>query len=681
MEVLIDFIQNESFQDLRRLSTAISKLREEKLVSRAFLDQNQDDINFFNDFLSGFHKFTFLIQGNPQVGKTTFLNCLLEDDIFINMKENCINILQYDANCQEPELFTAHLQDIFNMNKQVFSMRPEQLTQTGMKGRDQIQSFLEQKSDKETQNEENQNVYIVRYKIKWLEDLINDKKILNRIQFVDYNVSMETDLQYNNIRILQKIETSKYYYGIFVADGQKLFTQNVAQKYNESQSEKALVIINRTDTLGTHAHFRKIEKRLPILSEKFGKDIDEIKEIIEDCEETHQMRNEIFYQSFLEDQNIPLEDNSSAKPLYFISGLSRINKILLENFQQTTDEKTKTLINNLFVKRNQANKAIQAIRRRSEELNILAIQGFLDRKNQAEEYINDNSLAPVQQAIGEIAKTELFDSDRNVFNGIKDQKASLKIVDSYSSNKLSEAEIEELSNLFENQIKGLFSESLQEITKSLSSLLASCVPHLYNFANQVKEINPDYYYVKANHKKQLLEKFEDFKTQWESSTKGFKKNSESQELARENQINQLLLENEQKKHLHLFLKDTIQPVNQQIKEETLQFIQTVLKLADYIEKSLEFFVRDIDGGNFVSKIYQYFAHLFSKNNQIQVFDERVASSIAILGEVVEIMRKGYEKYHLEVRKNLQDNFEDYKNNAPGFSLERTREIIKQTLSN
>ncbi len=684
MEVLIDFIQNESLQDLRRLSTAISMLREEKLVSREFLDQNQDDIDFFNDFLNGFHKFTFLMQGDPQVGKTTLLNCLLDDDIFLNLKENCINILQYDANCEEPELFIAQLQDIFNMNKQVFSIRPDQLTNTGVKGRGPIQDFLKKQSSQEVKNEEEtQNVFIVRVRIRWLEDLITNKKILNRIQFVDYNLSMETDLQYNNIRILQKIENSKYYYGIFVADGQKLFTQNVAQKYQESQSEKTLVVINRTDSLGTQAHFRKIDKRLPILSEKIGKDVSEIKEMIEDCEETHQMRNEIFYQSFLEDQGIlqEQENQSAIKPLYFISGISQINKILLENFQQSNDEEARVLLNDLFIKRNKANKVFQVIKRKAEESKILAIQGFINKKGQAEEYINDNSLVPVQQIISEIAKTELFDSDRNVFNGIKDQKASLKIVDSYSSNKLSEAEIEELSNLFENEIKGMFSKSLQEIEKCVSALVKSCTTHIYDFSNQVKDINPDYYYVKANKKKELLEKFQDFKTWWEKFTEEFKENSKSQELARENQISRLLLQNEQKKHLHLYIKENIQPVSEQIKEETLQFSETVFKLADYVEKSIEFFVRDIDGGNFVSKIYQYFAHLFSKNSQIQVFDERITSSIAVLGGTIETMRKGYEKYHIKATEKIQDNFEDYKNNASGFSLERTREIIKQTLSN
>ncbi len=597
IEYLRDFIQTESLQDLQKLSTTISKLREEKSVSRAFLDQNQADIDFFMDFLNGYHKFTFLIQG--QVGKTTLLNCLLDDDIFLSLKENSINILQYDANCEDPELFTARLRDIFNEKKQVFSIRPDQLKKTGMKGRGPIQNFLKQRSDEQIYNEDNQNCYIVRFKIKWLEDLNTDKSILDLIQFVDFNVSIEADHQEKNIEILQKIESSKYYYGIFVADGQKLFTQNVAQKYQESQNEKTLVVINRTDSLGTQAHFRKIGKRLPILSEKLGMDVAEIKEMIEDFEETYQMRNEIFYQSFLEDQGILPEQNnpSSIKPLYFISGLSQINKTLLKNFQKSNDEEAKVVLNNLFIKRNKANKVFQVTKRKSEESKILAIQGFLNKnKDLTEEYLNDNSLVSVQQAISEIAKSEFFDSLKNVFHNIKNQKASLECNENYSLNKLSEAEIEELSNLFENDIRNLFSESLQEIEKCVSALVKSCTTHIYNFSNQIKDINPDYYYVKANHKKQLFTKFQNFRIQWKNSISEFKKNSEDQECLKESKIEKLLKLDERKKYIHLYIKDNIQPANQHIKEETLQFIQSVVNLADFIGNYLERFICDVDGG-------------------------------------------------------------------------------------
>ncbi len=53
----------------------------------------------------------------------------------------------------------------------------------------------------------------------------------------------------------------------------------------------------------------------------------------------------------------------------------------------------------------------------------------------------------------------------------------------------------------------------------------------------------------------------------------------------------------------------------------------------------------------------------------------------MLGESIKRMKEGYEMDHAKATVNIQNNFQEYKENASGFSLERTREIIKQTLSN
>jgi len=76
-----------------------------------------------------------------------------------------------------------------------------------------------------------------------------------------------------------------------------------------------------------------------------------------------------------------------------------------------------------------------------------------------------------------------------------------------------------------------------------------------------------------------------------------------------------------------------------------------------------------------------FYHLFKQNSLIEVFDERISNSKDMLGESIKRMKEGYEMDHAKATVNIQNNFQEYKENASGFSLERTREIIKQTLSN
>lgn len=686
MESLINFIQTQSLEDIQKISNTVSALRQEKLVSPAFLDENEAELAFSRDFLDGSYNFTFLIQGDPQVGKTTFLNCLLNDDIYPSLKSNSINIVQYDQNCHEPHLYTAELKDIFNMNKNVFTIRPEHLKDTGMKGRDQIHTFLKKSvprrdsiEDYPTEKSEmNQSVYVIKHRIKWLEEAIQEKFILDRIQFVDYNISIETNLQYNSIRILQKIEASKHHYELYIADGQKLFTENVARKYRESQKERSIVIINRTDTLGTNEHFRKINKRLPILSQILNKSAQEIKETIEDSEETNEMRHEIFYQSFLEEQKIQQEHET--KPLYFLSGLYAINKTLIEEFEKSDNDAEKAVLSDLFAKRNRTSKVFAAIKKKSEEQKIPIIQGFLNKKGQVDEFKNDNSLSGIKSIITKIANQELFDSASNVFNGIKEQKARLLSCESYSTNKLTETEINELSSLFNKELSMLFLQRLKDVKDQTAVLLKDCIAHLYDFAQQVKEINPDFYFAKLNYKTQLSEKLTAFKAQWAFTVKLYLKTTEKNESDKKKKFDEIMAENEAKKHLHKYIQDNIQPVNKELQEESSDFIDTISKFAHHVENSIDFFVGNVNAqGGLATQVTQYFAHFFNKNSKIQVFDERIANSISMLNEITHIIMQGYELYYKELMKKAQDNFEDYKTNAPGFSVERTREIIQQYL--
>ncbi|RZJ96124.1 MAG: hypothetical protein EOO46_25625 [Flavobacterium sp.] len=229
--------------------------------------------------------------------------------------------------------------------------------------------------------------------------------------------------------------------------------------------------------------------------------------------------------------------------------------------------------------------------------------------------------------IAKIANKELYDSAKNVFNGIKDLKARLSYCESYSTNKLTEGEIQELSHLFNNELSTLFSIRLKNVKEDTAHLLKDCTTHLYDLSNQVKEVNQDFYFAKANHKNQLLEKLKDFKTHWGKSVKEFLENSENSESAKQKKFNDIMASNEPKKHLHRYVKDNVQPVNEELQKESLDFIQTISKIANHIENSIEYFVGNVNAGGFASQITQYFANFFTKNNKIQAFDERIANSI------------------------------------------------------
>jgi len=304
----------------------------------------------------------------------------------------------------------------------------------------------------------------------------------------------------------------------------------------------------------------------------------------------------------------------------------------------------------------------------------------LNKKGQVDEFKNDNSLSAIKSIVIKIANQELFDTASNVFNGIKEQKTRLLSCETYSTNKLTENEIGELSSLFNKELSTLFLERLKNVKDQTAILLKDCIAHLYDFAQQIKEINPDFYFAKLNYKTQLSEKLTAFKAQWNFTLKLYLKATDKSESEKKKKFDEIMAANESKKHLHKYIQDNIQPVNKQLQEESSDFIDTISKFANHVENSIEYFVGTVNvEGGLATQITKYFAHFFNKNSKIQVFDERIANSISMLNEITHIIMQGYELYYKELIKKTQDNFEDYKKNAPGFSLERTQEIIKQYL--
>ena len=340
MESFSQFNKKSLEEDLKKFSLVLKALKEEKLLMEAHHDKFKEKLSLCENFLDGTYKFTFLIQGDPQCGKTTFLNSLLDDAIIPCASNNLVMIVQYDVQMETPELFTAPLNTIFNYEQQVFEVRPEHLTATGIKGRLGIQSALKEAS----KNSENpvdgarscdDLVYIVRYKIGWLEEAIRDEFILNRIQFVELNMSFQIEVDSQKIMTFERILKSQDNGEIFIFDGMKLFTNAVANKYQEikGKKERGLLVLNRTDTLGSKEHFKKIHKNLPVLCEKLNMKEDEIKYAIEEYEETEEMRIEFFKQSFYEEQKINQDSLQDGDIIHFISALFTYNKNLLMKYK------------------------------------------------------------------------------------------------------------------------------------------------------------------------------------------------------------------------------------------------------------------------------------------------------------------------------------------------------------
>jgi len=686
----------ETFQqDYEKVANAVAALKQEKCLTGQVLEECEANLAYLNNYLESSYKFTFLIDGEAQTGKTTFLNCILGDDIVTGLRGNYIIIVQYDKDCQEPELFVSNLPEIFNTQKEIFIIKPEQMKKTGVKGRSHIQSTLkefikrdsqEPGSDSDAQQQQqksqaDQPVYIIRFKIDWLEAFVKDEFILNRIQFLDINKSAATKAQFENIMIFQSIMSSKDHSQLFVADGSRLFTANVSEKFREFQEkkERSLLVINRTDVLGTKEHLKKIDKNQSALAARLNTSFENLQSLIENFEETDKHRREIFYQAFMENQNIEQRDINPKEILFFTSALYNISRILIDKHEISSCDGEKAALNDLFIERNKGSQRFRPNRRRAALEGVSVLQYYIDSRD-AEEFLKESSISYIHSAISEIGKAK--------FNKLKNElpeklhKVRAKITNpDYLPKCLSEIEVQELTDFMDNHIKAVFAQREQRIIEKIQEFYKMIMQRLQDFNITVRNINPenpDFFVIKNSHKPKLDQVFEAFKNNWKNSESSFAKEIKDIEEKHTNKIADLLKEVASKKHIFNYIKNNVELQDKKMLKIHQKIADSLLELA---KASLIKIVDFVTGSQFFRQISSFVAKLFGKrDHQCLDFPCLVKCSTENFFDVCEEMKKGFQEYAGKQKAELEKTFEDYKKNAPGFSIEKACKILEEHLS-
>jgi len=689
----MELTEPANFQrDFEKVSNAITALKQEKCLTGMILEECEKSLAYLNDYTEGSYKFTFLIEGEAQTGKTTLLNCLMNDDIVTGFKGNYTIIVQYDANCLEPELFISQLQDIYNTQKEIFIVKPEKIKRTGIKGRVHIQSALkefisqnlpenesETQEQKQKQKQDDQTVFIIKYKIDWLENMIQDEFILNRIQFLDINKSIATRAEYENIMIFQSIASSKDHSQIFVADGQKLFAAPVSQKFQElkTRKDRSLLVINRTDVLGTKEHLKKISKNKDALASKLNTEFEDLEDRIEDMEETENDRREIFYQAFMEGQTTEPEDIDPRDILFFTSALYNMNRILIDRYQLSSNDSEKEALNDLFTERNKAFSTFRTNKKKATQQQMHVLQYYIN-SGENDEYLKNSSISYIQKAISEISQAK-FAKLRNDLPG-KLEKLKKRITNpDYLSKTLSEGEVQELRDLMENQVKFIFqkraSRCLEKIFDFYQVIMQQRIQDLNVGVKKINPDNPDFFVIKNSQYKQLEAVFESFKTNWKNSEAKFMKDLEEIEYEYNQDIRSLKYSVESKKHISNYVKNNVELQNKKIKKVYNKVTEAIIEITNGIFVKICDFVA---GSNLLRQISFFISQLFGKSHhQCVDFPCIIKCSTEKFYEACEEMKKGYEGYLGRQEEDLVQNFEEYLQNAPGFSIERAQQILKE----
>ncbi len=684
----------ETFQkDYEKVANAVTALKQEKCLTGQILEECEANLAYLNNYLESSYKFTFLIDGEAQTGKTTFLNCLLDDDIVTGLKGNYMIIVQYDKDCREPELFISNLPEIFNSQKEIFIIKPENMKKTGVKGRGHIQSALkefikkdsqEPGSDSDAQQQQrqiDQPVYIIKYKIDWLADMIQDEFILNRIQFLDINKSAVTKAQFENIMIFQSIMSSKDHSQLFVADGQRLFTGNISDKFQQFKQKKdrSLIVINRSDTLGTKEHFKKINKNQSALASRLNTTFEDLQEMIENIEETDNERREIFYQAFMENQNIEQKEANPEEILFFTCALYNISRVLLQKYQMASCDGEKAALNDLFVDRNKTSTKFKTNKRRAAQKEVSVMQYYIE-SGDCDEYLMNNSISHIRKAISEISKAKFTRLKNELPEKLHKVRAKITNPD-YLPKCLSETEVQELTDFMENHMKVVFAKREERIIEKIQEFYKVIMQQLQNFNISVRNINPenpDFFVIKNSHKPKLDQVFEAFKSNWKASETNFTKEIKDIETDYTKEIAGLLKEVESKKHIHNYVKNNVELQDKKILKIHQKITESLVELA---KASLIKIVDFVTGSNFFRQVSSFVAKLFGKrDHQCLDFPCLIKCSTENFFDVCEEMRKGYQEYAGKQKAELEKTFEDYKKNAPGFSIEKACKILEEHLS-
>jgi len=219
MEKVTNFIiENEKIKkQYSKLKPIVEELKDLGVLVDEGLQRYNEEMQSIMQFYQSDFKFAFLIQGEMNAGKSTCLNALLGERILAVSsvpETNFLTCIVHDRSCETPLLYKTSLEKIYNSRTATFHLDEDNLEFTEVSGTNNIFNYLNgsnvesRKKMKEliekAEEEENQAIneqmkkdlykdttlddtlYVIKYKIPWLEEKIKDEFILKRVMFIDF---------------------------------------------------------------------------------------------------------------------------------------------------------------------------------------------------------------------------------------------------------------------------------------------------------------------------------------------------------------------------------------------------------------------------------------------------------------------------------------------------------------
>ena len=676
--------------DLQQINDVVTALKQEKLLTGMMLEEFEEDLSYCSNILDGTCKLTYIIQGDSQTGKTTFLNTLLDEVMIPSSIENCIIIMQHDSERLIPELFRTELGKIFNSHKQMFMIKPEDLTTINIQRKHDIQTALKEASEKtsdmksesgEELNYHQQPVYVIKYRLEWLERTITDRFILDRIQFVDLSMSLDLQSSSGDILALEKLTSNNANGNIFIAEGPSLFSTNLADKYKElSKQKNSLLIINKTDLLQTKDHLRRIQTNLQDLCSNLKLSKEEILSKVEESEETEEMRSEIFLQSFYESQKIKQGDLKDEDIIHFVSELYTINKILLEKYARCSNDEEKAILNALFIERNKESRVFQskmkdAIRQKADLAQIYLNRG-------AKKYVDTNFNRNVERAICKKTEASFMSLITDLLSKSVDmKKKKIRDCDAYINKQLSAQEIEELQAL-NKQVYNLFGERLCNISDHTNKFTAQFLGHLQHFKAEMDKIDPDFYVIRASRKKDLSDHMQTLEKNFSDAQNSLHQGFLVIEEDFRKTITDLIQQNSGRKHLRIYLLNQVSPRHDQLYRESLSVLSVICSISSSLANNFGIFL----DGKKLHGIQGVLSHIYSvlfekKKEELLTLDSNVHDFELLLRQAIDDLinidfANGSKRTH-----RIKLDFEDYLSSATGNAIDKAQDIISQKFQN
>lgn len=425
--------------------------------------------------------------------------------------------------------------------------------------------------------------------------------------------------------------------------------------------------------MGIIDHLKKINQNQPRLCSKLNMEsIESIEEKIQDLEETEEMRREIFLQSFYEDQGIDQDRLIDGDVIYFVSALFEFNRILLCKYKDCNYDEEKANLCSLFDERNNNNPVYQNNKKKATRGNLDILQYYL--KEEPDTY--QNNFEPIKIAVSDLAVKRFATLSHDLFERVQQVRSKVLNYQSYLTEALSEQEIQELKTL-RTQIKGLFEERSKQITELNDNFKKKILVLLEGFLRAVKEINVDFYVVKADHPKEMSKLTKQLEEKVTEAEDRFENDYEEIEAMYKDKIVNLENLNKTKKHMNYYITNSVKLEYKTLEQEDQSLVKVIKGLSNWTHNIIMTFVNDGKENNKIMNILRMFAKYLLKVNTINNFELRVHNSMSTFEEMAVILTTFRCEDEKKKKNEFELHFTAYLNTGKGGSLERAKKIIEE----